>query len=122
MSTEIRTHKDLDVWKDSMSLAKDVYQVTNELPTEEKYGLSSQMRRAAISVPSNIAEGAARSLKREFAQFLYVALGSFSELETQWLLANDMDMVKRPPSKDIEKVRMRLLGLIRNVKKETNGQ
>jgi four helix bundle protein len=75
-------HKDLDVWKRSMDLVVKVYQITKLFPDTEKYGLTSQMRRAAVSIPSNIAEGAARKGDKEFIQFLYISIGSLSELET----------------------------------------
>ncbi len=83
----IKTHLDLDVWKVSMEFAVELYRTTDKLPAAEKYGLSTQIRRAAVSVPSNIAEGAARNSPREFSQFLFIALGSISELETQLELA-----------------------------------
>jgi four helix bundle protein len=75
-------HKDLDVWKRSMDLVVKVYQITKLFPDTEKYGLTSQMRRAAVSIPSNITEGAARKGDKEFIQFLYISIGSLSELET----------------------------------------
>lgn len=79
----MKTHKDLEVWKHSIILAKDVYAATKTFPAEEIYGLVTQMRRAAVSISSNIAEGAARSGKREFVKFLYIAVGSATELDTQ---------------------------------------
>ena len=117
MSDEIKTHKDLKVWQESMHLAKAIYKLTGDFPKDEAYGLSSQMRRAGVSVPSNIAEGAARSSDREFAQFLYIALGSLSELETQWLLAKELEMTSASPESSIDSIRKMLLGLIRTVKK-----
>jgi len=77
------SHKDLEVWKRSIDLAVAVYRVTDEFPEHEKYGLTAQMRRAAVSIASNIAEGAARKSTKEFLQFLSIAAGSVSELHTQ---------------------------------------
>ena len=85
-----RKHHDLHVWQEAGVLVKDVYTVTKQFPREEIYALTSQMRRAAVSVPSNISEGAARTTKKEFLQFLSIARGSLSELETQVLLAGDL--------------------------------
>ena len=80
-------HKDLEVWKKSMDLVESIYDFTSSFPSEERYGLISQMRRAAVSIPSNIAEGSARKGDKELVQFLMIALGSLSELETQYLLS-----------------------------------
>ena len=81
------THKDLDVWKISMDFVVDIYKLTQNFPHDEKFGLTSQLRRAAVSVPSNIAEGAARKGAKEYIQFLYVALGSIAEIDTQLIIA-----------------------------------
>lgn len=91
----MKSHKELTVWQKSMELAEEIYKITTQLPKTEIYGLSSQMQRAAVAIPSNIAEGAKRSHKLEYIQFLSIANGSASELETQLLLA------KRLYSKDI---------------------
>ncbi len=116
----IKTHKDLDVWNKAMELAEKIYLLTKELPKEEQFGLTSQIRRAAISVPSNIAEGAARNSDKEFLQFLYVALGSLSEIETQLLLAARLKLISGTSlSDDVESVRKLLLGLIRFLKGKT---
>ena len=80
------THRDLEVWKMSMALVETVYKLMNAMPDEEKYGLISQIKRSSISIPSNIAEGAARGSTKEFIRFLDIATGSLSELETQFLL------------------------------------
>ncbi len=116
-----RNHKDLEVWKQSMDLVDVVYRTTKGFPADETYGLTSQMRRAAISIPSNIAEGAARSGKKEFVQFLRVSLGSLSELETQFLISGRLGYVaeEEPVMAQIETVRKLLHGLIRHLKKET---
>ncbi len=76
-------HRDLAVWQKSMALAVDVHALSKQMPKEEMFGLASQMRRAAVSVPSNTAEGAARRTTKEFLYFLYIARGSLAELETQ---------------------------------------
>lgn len=76
-------HKNLEAWKVSMDLVEEVYKLTSALPQEEKFGLVSQMRRAAVSVPSNIAEGAANRTTGQFINFLTTALGSLAELDTQ---------------------------------------
>jgi four helix bundle protein len=89
-----RRHHELVVWKEGVSLVKEVYQTTKGFPKEEVYGLTSQMRRAAVSIPSNIAEGAARNGDKEFLQFLSVARGSLSELETQVIIAKDLNYIK----------------------------
>ena len=81
--TNVKTHKDLDVWKKSMDLVEGVYRLTKSFPDSEKYGLTNQIRRCAVSISSNIVEGAAENIDKELVQFCYIALGSLSELETQ---------------------------------------
>ena len=85
--------RQLNIWKESMQLAKDVYTITKTFPAEEKFGLVSQLNRCGISVPSNIAEGSARSSYKEFCHFLKVALGSLFEMETQIILANNFNLI-----------------------------
>ncbi len=85
-----RSYKDLLVWQKGMTLAKGIYGITRLFPNEEKFGLVSQMRRAAVSIPSNIAEGQARHTTKEFIQFISHAEGSVAELETQLMLAVDL--------------------------------
>ena len=82
-----KPHKKLRGWQLSMDIAVDIYKLTETFPAEEKYGLVSQIRRSAVSISSNIAEGAARNSKKEFINFLYISLGSLSELDTQLELA-----------------------------------
>jgi four helix bundle protein len=88
-----RRHHDLKAWQVAMQLAKESYALTNRFPREELYGLTSQIRRSAVSVPSNVAEGSARASTKEFLQFLNIARSSLSELETQILLARDLGFV-----------------------------
>ena len=85
---KIKSYKDLDIWKRSIKLVEDIYRLTKSFPKEELYGLTSQMRRAAVSIPSNIAEGFTRLHDKEYKQFLYIALGSCSELSTQIIIAS----------------------------------
>jgi four helix bundle protein len=83
----MRSHTKLDAWKRSTDFAVDIYRMTDGFPKDEKYGLTSQLRRAAVSIPANIAEGAARNSIKEFRRFLSNAQGSASELETELLIA-----------------------------------
>jgi four helix bundle protein len=91
----VKRYRDLDIWKKGIELVKDVYKVTEKLPKHEIYGLVSQMRRSAISIPSNVAEGFRRYHNKEYKQFLYVTLGSYAELETQITIAKELDYVKQ---------------------------
>ena len=102
-----------------MSLARAAYRATRQMPTDERFGLTSQMRRAAVSVPSNIAEGAARGSQREFAQFLFVSRGSLAELQTQLLLAEQLELIPRQPEihKLIEDEYGLIGGLINHLKR-----
>lgn len=117
MSSGCKTHKDLNVWKESIMLAKSVYIFSAKLPADEKYGLTSQIRRAVVSIPSNIAEGAARTGAREFNHFLSIALGSIAEIETQIILAQEFGFCGEADSVEIVDkigfIRSMLLGLIK---------
>lgn len=116
----LKTHKDLEVWKRSLDLVEKVYSMTRSFPKEEVYGLTLQMRRSAVSVPSNIAEGAARGSKKEFIQFLYIALGSLEELETQIILACRVGLTSdRSLSSVIDEVRKMLFGLLKFLKRNS---
>ncbi len=84
--------RELEVWQVSMALARDVYQLTASFPREERYGLSSQLQRCAVSIPSNIAEGNARASTRDYARFVSMALGSSAELQTQLLLSAELGL------------------------------
>ncbi|MBW1617958.1 four helix bundle protein [Empedobacter falsenii] len=89
----MESHKDLKVWQESMNLVVEIYKITNHFPKEELYALTSQMKRSALSIPSNIAEGAGRNGKAEYCRFLYIALGSASELETQIEIAYRLNFI-----------------------------
>jgi len=116
-------HKDLDVWKGGIGLVTDIYKLSNILPDIEKYGMASQMRRAAISIPANIAEGAGRNSDKEFVQFLYISLGSLEELETLIIIGLNLKYFNTPGTKIlIEKIvhiRKLLIGLIKYLKNKT---
>ncbi len=88
----IHSHKDLIVWQKSIDLTIDVYTVTKTFPVDERFGLTSQLRRAAISIPSNIAEGRQRGGTKEYVRFLRIALGSVAELETQIFIAQKLGL------------------------------
>jgi len=89
-----RRHHDLIAWQRAVSLVKAVYEITEGLPDSERFGLVSQMRRAAVSIPSNIAEGAARHTSKEFLQSLYISRGSLAEIETQLVLCRELGFAK----------------------------
>lgn len=93
MEDKIRSFRDLRVWQRGIDLVKEIYKLTRAFPRDEQYGLSVQMRRAAISIPSNIAEGFRRRYHREYKQFLSIALGSCAELETQIVIANELNYI-----------------------------
>lgn len=120
---EIRSYKDLMVWQKARVLVKAVYDVSSAFPQEERFGLTSQIRRAAVSVPSNIAEGHSRSGTKDYIRFLSMAIGSLAEVETQLLLAMDLNFID--PS-DTEKIILhieemqKMLHTLRNKLKQSN--
>ncbi len=91
----VKSFRDLEIWKRSMSLVKEVYIITDNFPQKEIYSLTNQIRRAAVSIPSNIAEGHIRQYASEFRQFLYISLGSLAEMETQLLIACELGYIQR---------------------------
>jgi four helix bundle protein len=93
MSAVIRDHKDLIVWQRACDLVKLTYELCSSLPDSEKYGLRSQLQRAAVSIPTNIAEGRLRGTRKDFAQFLAISAGSAAELETLIILAHKLDFL-----------------------------
>lgn len=110
-------YKELNAWKNSINLVKKIYKISQEFPSEELYGLTSQIRRSAISIPSNIAEGSARGDK-EFIHFLNIALGSLSEIETQLIIAYELSYMDNNKEifNNITDVRKLLLGLRKHLK------
>lgn len=110
----IKSYKELTVWQKSLDLAKKIYKITDKFPKSEIYGLTSQIRRAAVSIPSNLAEGFVRSHTKEFAQFTAIAFGSGAELETQLLLAKGLDYIKEGEFQELD-------GLINEIMKMLNA-
>ncbi|MCY3992924.1 MAG: four helix bundle protein [Caldilineaceae bacterium] len=117
--TRIRSYRELKIWQRSMDLTVQTYELTRRFPSEEKYGLSSQMRRAAASVPANIAEGQARRSKKEFLQMLSIARGSLAELETFVTLSERLDLIRRETSnsllEDCAEINRMMNGLMRSL-------
>jgi len=118
----MRPHERLDVWNKAIDLVTMVYRATESFPREERFGLTSQIRRAAVSIPANIAEGAARDSKKEFAHFLSNAQGSASELETELLIAQTLgyleDRSYAPLRAELDGIGRMIFGLSQSIKKE----
>ena len=91
--TEIKSYKDLLIWQKGMDIVKDIYLLCESFPTNEVFGLQSQLKRSAISIPSNIAEGYGRQLRKSYLHFLRISRGSLFELETQIILAKDLNFI-----------------------------
>ena len=113
--------KQLQVWQMAMSMVKDIYVAISNFPPEEKYGLAQQLRRSAVSIPSNIAEGSGRGSQKEFAHFLSISLGSAYEVETQLLLSNELGLISEDRLQEIDskmqQVQKMLFTLIHKFKK-----
>jgi len=113
----LQIHKDLNVWQESRKLVSEIYSLTSKFPKDEIYSLSSQIKRAAVSIPSNIAEGAARNSNKEYIHFLYIAMGSLAELDTQLTLAMDLKFITEKElmeiSENLNAIGKMLSGLIK---------
>ncbi|MGD0140665.1 MAG: four helix bundle protein [Tepidisphaeraceae bacterium] len=113
-------YRELIVWRKAMDLVIEVYQVTRDFPNRERFGLTDQLRRAAVSIPSNIAEGQGRRLRKQFASYLRTARGSLQELETQMLIAERLGYARSEKTSPIltraEEVSRLLSGLLRSLK------
>jgi four helix bundle protein len=102
LEKKIENFKDLKIWQKGIELAKAIYKVTDSFPAKETYGIVSQMRRSVVSVPSNIAEGFMRRHNKEYRQFLYIALGSLAELETQVIISEQLGFLNNEESNKIQ--------------------
>ncbi|MEZ6084409.1 MAG: four helix bundle protein [Phycisphaerae bacterium] len=118
----IKTFRDLIAWQKAMVLAKEIYTVTSQLPKSEQFGLTAQMRRAAVSIPSNIAEGHGRESPADFLRFLRIARGSLMELQTQLMLAADIGFLGSQVEVDaiLQETDRVLQGLIRSITDRQN--
>jgi four helix bundle protein len=114
-------YKELKVWQKAIDLAVDVYQVTEKLPKEEKYGLISQINRAVVSVPSNIAEGAGRNTNKDFDHFLGIALGSSFELDTQLIISNRLKYLEDEKFQKLESELEHLQNMLVKLKNSLNN-
>ncbi|MCH8536092.1 MAG: four helix bundle protein [Flavobacteriaceae bacterium] len=112
-------YKKLNVWKESIELVKQVYQVTASFPSEEQYGLMSQLRRASVSIPSNIAEGNGRSSDKDYKRFVEIAYGSALELETQLIISVELQYLDKNHTifQKLERVKKLLSGFMKYLKK-----
>jgi len=97
----VRSYRDLIVWQKGIELAKRIYRITEQFPSSEVYGLTNQLRRAVVSIPSNIAEGQSRQSTKEFTHFLHISLGSLSELDTQIVIAKELEYISGSDSQPI---------------------
>ena len=98
----VKSYKDLEVWKKSITLAQSIYEITANFPEKEIYSLTNQLRRAGVSVPSNIAEGQARQHTKEFIHFLHQSLGSLAEIETQFIIAKRIGYLTTEKLEDVQ--------------------
>jgi four helix bundle protein len=119
----MRSHHNLDAWKKSVDFVVEVYKITDSFPKEERFGLTSQIRRAAVSIPANIAEGAARKSDKEFLQFLSIAQGSTSEVETEILIAYRLGYLSQPKFQklcsELDEIGKTITGLSNYLKKRS---
>ena len=103
-SGESKSYKDLKIWRKGIELVKVVYAQCGQMPNEEVYGLQSQVKRSSISIPSNIAEGYGRSSTKDYARFLKIARGSLLELETQFIIAKELNLINESGFKAVEEI------------------
>ncbi len=119
-----KNYRELIVWQDAIKIAKAVYLLTGKFPKQETYALADQLRRAAVSVPSNIAEGQARKSPGDFRRFLHIALGSLAEVDTQLILAQEFGYLSKedidPMDIEIQNLRKKLYALINSLPSTTN--
>jgi len=118
-SQKIKNFKDLKIWQESIELVEEIYEITKEFPREELYGIVNQIRRSAVSLPSNIAEGFMRYHNKEFKQFLFIALASSAEIETQLIISKKLGYLAKQKldelSESIDKLNRMMMTLIKRL-------
>ncbi len=118
--------KELKVWQNAMSLTKAIYLITDQFPDKERFGLTSQIRRSAVSIPSNIAEGSGSGTAKDFVHFLHITFGSACELETQIILANELTYISHLQTEEINnqinEIKRMLIGLKKKLKANESSQ
>ncbi len=118
MEENIKTFRDLRVWQKGIELVKEIYKTTQSFPAKEQYGLSSQIQRAAVSIPSNIAEGFRRRFDKEQKQFFNIALGSCAELETQIVIAKELNYIDASKEQALTEILNHICGMLVNMAKK----
>jgi len=122
MTEKVMSYRDLKVWQKGIELVKLIYLLTRDFPKHETYGLTSQIQRSAVSVPSNIAEGQTRNSTADFQRFLFIAQGSLSEVDTQIVIAQELGYLERAKGQDVEarilELRKMLYALINSLPKK----
>ena len=118
-SQKIKNFKDLRIWQEAVLFAEQIYKITKEFPKDELYGIVNQMRRAAVSIPSNIAEGFMRYHNKEFKQFLFIALGSSAEIETQLIVSHKLQYITEKKlsmlSEKSDKINRMIMALVKKL-------
>ena len=112
----LNSYKELIVWQKSFKLVKNIYKITENFPKSEIYGLTSQMRRSSVSIPSNIAEGFVRKHRKEFSQFISIAFGSGAELETQLLLSKELKFITDKEFKELDCLLQEVMKMLNSLK------
>ena len=119
MNDRVRNYRDLVVWQKGIELTIGIYKLTSNFPESEKFGLTNQLRRAAVSIPSNIAEGHARKSDKEFGRFLRIALGSCAEIDTQIIIAKELEYIPKDIAAGLSaravEIQKMIYGLIRSL-------
>ena len=118
----MKCYRDLEVWQEGIDLVVDIYRLSRQFPDDERYALGNQLQRAAVSIPANIAEGHARTSRKEFLLFISIAMGSLAELETHLIIAQKLAYVKEAECNAVLRITVRLGKRIRSLQKALNNK